>query len=442
MLADTAPWYLPALVLSLMGWMAAPSLSPRLQARPVFYRVYLALPPLLVAGLLLFRSIAVMNLESGHNEVALALDSNSSFSERVQLLFTGYGALEGALLSLLLFALFAPSLPSLRDVSVETQAFVRSRMMVHNGAWALLSLLLLFPSEAHSVLGQLPSSPTVSLEAWTRLMAVVLFTFLILMSGELLTASSHMALNNEASVLFRRAVVKTSLALILAWWLMVQSDAFSQVWWTRPQQETLPHVGLLVAVYATIVLMYHAPATTTEGRFHHHSHQSRTLTVSLVVQFVVVLMTTWKVTSLVDVYGDGMVAFSTAWRMTASVLLFAGALMFLPSLGYDAAHRPESWWARVAFLLVLTGGSILSESVWLLAPGLLLAASLQLHLPWLVERSTEPRWPRCAGLAWWAVAAVTMVLVTDVQHMLWFSVLIMAGAALLERWLSRTLDHG
>ena len=440
MLADAAPWYLPTLVLSLLAWMVAPALSPRLRSHPFVERLYGLLPPFLVGGLLVSRSVAILTLDSDHNEVALSLGTNAPITERLQLLLTGYGALEGALLSLLLFALLTPFLPSLRHVSPNTGRFVRSKMMQHNGGWALLCLLLLFPSEAHASMNGLPSWPTVEVAAWNQLLVVVLFTFLIIMSGELLTASSHFAQNNEMALMFRRAVFKTCPPLFVAWWVLFQADVFSQVWWTRPQQEPMPYVGLLVAACSTLMLMYHAPATVTEGRFHHHSEKSRTMVVSLVAQFGVVLLVTWKVVSLVDVYGEGAIAFSTAWKLTASLALFTGVLMFLPNLGYDAAHRPEAWWTRAALLLTLAIGSLLDESVWLLIPGMLLAATLQLHLPWLLEGSTSAFWSRAGGLVWWAVVVLGIILAKEAHLMLWYSVLALTIGVLIELSMSRTLD--
>ena len=53
-----------------------------------------------------------MSLDMMHNEVALSLTVDAAIGERLRLLFTGYGALEGALLSLLLFSLLALAFPA------------------------------------------------------------------------------------------------------------------------------------------------------------------------------------------------------------------------------------------------------------------------------------------------------------------------------------------
>ena len=111
--------------------------------------------------MVLHRAQALLTLDQQHNEVALFLGSSSPVVERLQVLLTGYGGIEGALFALVVFALAAPSLPSLRGVHESTQDFVRHRMMMHNGVWAALLMLLLLPSEAHLAMANPPMQPTV-----------------------------------------------------------------------------------------------------------------------------------------------------------------------------------------------------------------------------------------------------------------------------------------
>ncbi len=385
MLADGAAWYLPALVLATLAWTGAFHIDPMVQDRPLLRRFYWWLPPVLVAGLLLNRAISLLSLDPAHNEVALMLSGTSGVGERLQVLFTGYGAIEGALLALLLFALGAHRLPSLRQTSDATKAFVRVRLMVHNGFWVLLLMLLLLSTDAHTSLETLPSEPTVTLSSWMNLGWVILFTVLILMSGELISSTSHMALNHETTLLFQRASLKISLALPLCWWAVFQTEVFTDDWWSRPAQRSMDHAALVVVAYSTLVGWSHAPLTRTEGRFSHHVHNSTTLALGLVVMAFVLFVGARDVALQVPVIGDGWVSASVAWRLMATTMLVGGVLMLLPSVGYDAAHRPESWWFRVGILLTLSVGSAVSSFVWLVLPSLLLASAFFLLLPWLVE---------------------------------------------------------
>ena len=172
---------------------------------------------MLVAGLLLNRAASLLSLDSSHNEVALTLSDTSSVGERVQVLFTGYGAVEGALMALLLFSLWSHRLPSLGQASEATKQFVQVRLMVYNGCWVLLLMLLLLSTDAHASLESLPSEPTMRPASWMNLGWVMLFTLLIMMSGELISSTSHMALNHETTLLFQRATLKLSVALPLCW---------------------------------------------------------------------------------------------------------------------------------------------------------------------------------------------------------------------------------
>ena len=142
-----------------------------------------------------------------------------------RLLFTGYGALEGALLSLLLFSLLVPRLPSLSSASDSTKAFVKYRVMTHNAAWVLLGLVLLFPEDAHAGMSSLPPHPTLPVEGWGIFLVVALFSLLVMMAGEIVAASSHLASTNETRLLFDRAILKSLVALVLAWLLLFQTEA-------------------------------------------------------------------------------------------------------------------------------------------------------------------------------------------------------------------------
>ena len=105
MLMDSTPWFLPALFLSTALWLTAPQIGPRLEQRPWLAKVYAWVPPGLMTVMLLWRTRAIITLDMSHNEVVMSLTADAGILARLNLLFTGYGALEGALLALLLFAL-------------------------------------------------------------------------------------------------------------------------------------------------------------------------------------------------------------------------------------------------------------------------------------------------------------------------------------------------
>ena len=126
MLASSVPWYLPVLFLACLGWAFAFHIEGAVNQRPLLQRLYRWTPPLMVAGLVVSRAVDIFSSSSTNPEVAFVLGQNASFDEQLRLLFIGQGALEGALFAFLVFALYAPSLPSLRGSSSETSAFVRA----------------------------------------------------------------------------------------------------------------------------------------------------------------------------------------------------------------------------------------------------------------------------------------------------------------------------
>ena len=438
MLADAAPWYLPLLVLVLLSWLGAGVLEPRFRPTPWLHRLYLGAPVLMLAGLVADRALNVLTLEASHNEVALYLGSSAPMMERFQVLFTGYGGLEGAMLALALFALGAPSLPSLRSSSEETMRLVRIGMMTHNAAWMLLGMLLLFPVEAHSTLANLPAAPTVHVSAWTEWGWIAVFTLLVMMGGEVLVGTSRMAANQDTKLLVSRALVKTWLTGLLAWLAVFQTDVFTQAWWSRPMHVSRPHAALLVVSYATLVALFHGPLVDVEHRFSQHPRQTRTLGVGLMLAAAVVLWVTWLMVDRVHVYGDGAVAASTAWRLVSLVFLACGLLMMLPSVGYDAAQRPEAWWFRMGWLSTVAAGPLLSASTWLLVPGLFTAAAFLVLLPvFLEEDMRSSTLNQALGLVFIASVVGAPFLTQTPRNALLGGLLLLVLSNIVLRFLSR-----
>ena len=180
MLASSVPWYLPVLFLACLGWAFAFHIEGTVNQRPLLQRLYRWTPPLMVAGLVASRAVDIFFSSSTNPEVAFVLGQNASFEEQLRLLFTGQGALEGALLAFLVFALYAPSLPSLRGCSPETSAFVRARMMTHAGFWSLFLLMFLFQQDTYATVDSPPASTTVALAGWSAFFLVALFTLLLI----------------------------------------------------------------------------------------------------------------------------------------------------------------------------------------------------------------------------------------------------------------------
>ena len=238
-------------------------------------------------------------------QVALMLGDGATAQERLLVLFTGQGGIEGGLLAMLVFSLFSPRLPSLRSVSAETADFVQSRMMTYSGWWSIVVLMLLFPQEAYMPLDLAPASPTVNLPTWSVLAGLVLFTLLLMMSGEILTASAYMASSGETQLLFQRALLKSIAAGLVAWACLAQSDAFTSSWWGRPTTDGRLAMALIIAIASTWVVPTHAFSTLAEGLQGPTMKQAQTLAWNVSLTALTLLVLTASMADKVSVYGTG-----------------------------------------------------------------------------------------------------------------------------------------
>ena len=402
MLAASSAWYLPALFLGCFSWVFAPFLHSSLQSRPFVLTAYRWFPPLLVAGLLVSRALDLVGLEPNHPEVALVLGQNASLFESLQVLFTGQGATEGGLLALLVFSIFSPRLPSVRHATPATSAYVESRMMAFAGCWSLVSLVMLFEQGAYSALDVAPTLPTMQPSSWSVLILAGLITLLLIMSGEILTASAWMSMNGETDLLFKRAIMKTVVVASIAWFWLFQTEMFTDDWWSRPMAEPRLSFALLVTVYATWMVITHALATVLEGLQEASSSQAKALGLCVGAVALTSFFTVSSIADTTHVYGTGVDAQFVGWRWAAFLLFTGVAAMVLPLAGFDAAHHPEAWWFRTGLVMFVPLATLSSSGGWLLLPALLQSGAIYLIVQTFVlgGQHTSRRLPLLAVLLW------------------------------------------
>ena len=440
MLASSVSWYLPVLFLACLGWAFAFYIEGVVNQRPFLQRLYRWTPPLMVAGLVVSRAVDIFSFSSTNPEVAYVLGPNASLDEQLRLLFTGQGALEGALFAFLVFALYAPSLPSLRGCSSETSAFVRSRMMTHAGFWSLLLLMFLFQQDIYAPVESSPASPTVALAGWSTFLLIALFTLLLMMTGEMLTASAHMASSGETSLLFQRAILKTLVAGFVAWACLFQTDMFTSTWWERPLRDERLAVALIIASAATWTALVHAFSTVAEGLQGPSTSQAKSLAWCMGLTACISILISGSTADAVHVYDEGLGAFTTGWKWVAILMFFGAATMVLPTVGFDATHHPEAWWFRITVLLFLPLGVLISDAAWLLYPAILLSgATYPLVYIWLIGESSARGQPMfLLGVCGWVVCFFLAFTTGGLVHKLHFSLLSLAiVGAMAGLWLRR-----
>lgn len=436
MLASSVPWYLPVLFLACLGWAFAFHIEGVVNQRPLLQRLYRWTPPLMVAGLVVARAVDIFSSSSTNPEVAYVLGQNASFDEQLRLLFTGQGALEGALFAFLVFALYAPSLPSLRGSSSETSAFVRARMMTHAGFWSLLLLMFLFQQDTYAPVESPPASPTVALAGWPTFLLVALFTLLLMMTGEMLTASAHMASSGETSLLLQRAILKTLGAGLVAWACLFQTDVFTNTWWERPLRDERLAVALIIATASTWTALVHAFSTVAEGLQGPSNSQAKSLAWCMGLTGCIALLISGSTADAVHVHGEGLGAFTTGWKWVAILMFFGAATMVLPTVGFDATHHPEAWWFRITVLFFLPLGVLMSNAAWLLYPAILLSgATYPLVYIWLIGGPSVRSQPMfLLGVCGWVVCFFSAFTTSDAVHKLHFSLLSLVVVGAMAGW--------
>ena len=385
MLGDVAPWYLPLMFGGCMLWCFAPSLLPWCEERGVLGLAYKWAPPVMVGGLILYRANAIFSLDFSHLEVATILTPSSSRADQMTLMFTGQGAIEGALLSLMVFSVLSPNLPSLRAVGDEHRQAVQQGLMRHSGWWILICVVLLFPDSRYFEPDSLPSSPTVALASWWSLASIVCFTLLLIMSGEIVASTSLLTTNDSTSLLFQRAVLKLLILLPVACYAMAQTEVLSEAWWARPMHDSNQTVALMVLVYGLLICCVHAPAAWMESGLGQGDGQSVSMTWGYGGVVALCFLVCIGSVNHVALFGTGMQVISVSLRLTSFVALAGALSMLLPTMGYDSAHRPELWWLRFTLYLCVPVGSLFSVSFWLLIPLVFAAGILTLNLPWILE---------------------------------------------------------
>jgi len=148
MLAESQGWIMPLLFLGCLLWALSPML-PLHEPHQRWQRWALhAVPPLLLFALLIDRVHALLTHDVNHPEVATLLTSVDAWPVRLQVLFTGQGAVEGAMLSFMAFSVLSPRLPSLRGAVPTTRSAIQRRIVAHAGAWCAVLMTTLLPESA------------------------------------------------------------------------------------------------------------------------------------------------------------------------------------------------------------------------------------------------------------------------------------------------------
>ena len=185
-------------------------------------------------------------------------------------------------------------------------------------------------------------------------------------------------------------------------------------------------VGVLIAVYTTLMATSHAFSTVAEGLHSAASRQATLLSWALVMMAVVLFVIASTTAHAVEVYGKGLDAAMTGWRWAALALTAGAIAMTLPMVGFDAAHHPEAWWFRMATMLFLPAAALIANGGWLLLPAMLVAGGVFPVVHLFVMAGPSRRTPGLFTAALLVVGALIVATSTPQQ-----SLFVAAGSLVL-----------
>ena len=414
MLGDTFPWFFPTLALVLCSWLAIASIEKE-RAQSMVGVVARWAPALMFACLFLHRFFSIMQLDATHMEVLQYLPQEASVSERLRVVVAGQSGYEAAALAMVVFAACAHRLPSLQILGEEAAKVARHRMMSFTALCLLMTLGLLFPEQAYIATDPLPQQGILQPPSLSGVLLPVLFALMVMFCGELFAASSTYSINADYSSLARKASMKNALLLVIAFvWISTKPAAWTA--WLDDSSVGTEAIVLLMAIHATVALtLIIRPSRAIESRLLYGERRSFALIAMFVVCAVLMLLSACLLLNSTSIFATTTGANLYGFWACAAVL---GAMLlsqFMPTLGFDAAPRPEAWWLRNMALFMPMVLMAFSPMTAYILPGVWLALAWTLVLPWIVE--SDVRTPQMrfviAPLILATVAGIAIPMMTE-----------------------------
>ena len=394
MLGDTLPWFFPVLALVLCLWLMIGSIEKKTTGEAGAASGFVPMlvhwtPPVMFAGLFLHRCTAIMTSDQSHVEVLQFLPDGPSVVERLTLLFAGQGGLEFAALSAAVFAVSSHRLPSVRAMGDHAATAVRQRIMMFCSLCLLLSAGVFFPEQAYTASNPLPMDTVGMIPPLSAVLLPVFFALMVMFGGELFAASSVYNIDADFSILAKKATIKcVLLACLCLAWLSTEPQIWSD-WKSDPTTPT--HlVALLMMVHATVVLSaVLQPSRRIEARLVHGEARSVALLVNVGVIAVLMLLSTALLLRKETALSSGGGATLYALWLCTAVLGAMLLVQFMPTFGFDAAPRPETWWIRAMGLVIPMIVMAMTPLGVYLIPAVWLALAWSIVVPWMIESDVQ-----------------------------------------------------
>ena len=389
MLGDSLPLFFPVLIFSLVLWLIPNKvdkycnrLSPKgARNGKIIYR---ALPIIMTLYLVIYRSRAILNRDVTETEVAKRLGQTEASFADLQLLFTGDGLGEIALLFLLSFSLWTRYLPSLKSSSNELKVMISNRVMIYVAACALLSFWVFFPESNYYSTDSLPLEPTMSASGDYNLLMVIIGILIIAFSGELFAISTFHYFDEGIKTLQFRASIKMYVVCGIMLLGFYSSDYFT-IDWVVDNGFDKVKMALIFLSQGLILTFICAPSQQFDDALKVGDGRSRSFAIMATCAILVIILVTSLLLRTSTVFDEGNRYLHEAFWLAASVMILISMTQILPRYGFDAAARPEYWWLRMMLVFAPAVILIFNPLAIFLIPSLWIVACFSIILPTTIE---------------------------------------------------------
>ena len=393
MLGDSLPLFFPVLIFSLVLWLIPNKvdkycnrLSPKgARNGKIIYR---ALPIIMTLYLVIYRSRAIMNRDLAESEVAKRLGQTEASLADLQLLFTGDGLGEIALLFLLIFSVWTRYLPSLKGSSDELKVMISNRVMVYVAACALLSFWVFFPESNYYSSDSLPLEPTMSAAGDYNLLMVIIGILIIAFSGELFAISTFHYSDAGIKTLQFRASMKMYVVCGVMLFGFYSSDYFT-INWVIDNQFDKVKMALIFLSQGLVLTFICAPSQQFDAALKVGDGRSRSFAIMAICAILLTILITSLLLRTSTVFDEGNRYLHEAFWLGASVMILISMTQILPRYGFDAAARPEYWWLRMMLVFAPAVILIFNPLAIFLIPSLWIVACFSIILPSTIELDVQ-----------------------------------------------------
>lgn len=384
------PWLFPLIALMLCAWFLIGFIEKGLDdasaGKQFLFQGINWAPSVLFAGLFIHRSTSILTADVTHMDVLLYLPDSASLADRFALIVAGQGGIELASFATATFAVCSLHLPSVKAMNRRAGKAVQQRIMMFCAICLLMGIMVLFPEQAYTSSQPLPEQGSVAAPPLSNALLPLLFALMVMFGGELFAASSVYSIEVDFETLAKKGSIKClGLAGMSLLWLAMNPQPWDA--WMADVSEPTSAMVLLMLVHAVVVLtavLY--PSRRIESRLLHGEGRSIALVATFATIAIVLICSTVLLLHHSELISSHLGATLFAFWLCTAVLGAMLLAQFMPTLGFDAAPRPETWWLRMMGLLMPMLVMALTPFGVFLIAGVWIALAWSLVVPWMVEK--------------------------------------------------------